>query len=159
MALTIKYQKAYDRIRETVCGGSVWRFLLSEVVYELKNAFPKYGWVGIYLLKDDILHLETFLGKPTEHIKIKISEGICGTAVREARTLLVGDVKKDDRYISCDIAVKSEIVVLIKHNEKIIGVLDIDSNLKAAFNEQDQEFLELVANLLASSCPKITSSH
>jgi len=159
MALTIKYQKAFDRIKETICGGNVWRFLLSEVVYEIKNAFPKYSWVGIYLLKDDTLYLETFLGKPTEHTKIKKSEGICGAAIREEKTLLVGDVNKDDRYISCDIGVKSEIVVPIRHNENMIGVIDIDSNQKSAFLEQDQELLERIASLLASSCPKITSSH
>lgn len=155
MDLTIKFAKAYDRIKETFSGGSVWRFLLSEVIYEIKSANPKYTWVGIYLLKGDILILETFLGKPTEHSKIKLTEGICGASARDAKPILIGDVAKDDRYIACDLSVKSEIVVPIHTNNRMIGVIDIDGNQRNAFTEQDVDFLKKVANLLASTCPKI----
>jgi GAF domain-containing protein len=155
MEMNDKYQKAFDRIKETFSTGSIWRFLLTEVVYEIKNANSRYDWVGIYLLKGDILILETFLGKPTEHSKIKISEGICGSSITENKSILVEDVAKDSRYIACDLAVKSEIVVPIRNKEKVIGVIDIDSNLRNAFKLQDQDFLEKVANLLGSSCPKV----
>jgi L-methionine (R)-S-oxide reductase len=158
MEINSKYQKGYNRIKEIFSGSSVWRFLLTEVVYEIKCVSSKYEWCGIYLVKGDMLILETFLGKPTEHSKIKISEGICGASASEKRSIIVEDVSKDNRYISCDLAVKSEIVIPILTQEKIIGVIDIDSNQRNAFLPQDQEFLEMVAKLLASTCPKIHSS-
>lgn len=158
MDITSKYQKTFDRIKETFSGGSVWRFLLSEVVYELKSANPKYEWCGIYLLKGEILVLETFLGKPTEHNKIKLTEGICGAAASLKKTLIIADVTKDDRYIACDLAVKSEIVVPILHHDIVIGVIDIDSNQRNVFGQADVDFLEQVAKLLAQTSPKIHSS-
>jgi L-methionine (R)-S-oxide reductase len=101
------------------------------------------------------LVLETYLGKPTEHSKIKLSEGVCGASATSKKSILVEDVSKEDRYIACDLAVKSELVVPILNNGKIIGVIDIDSNQRNAFQEQDKEFLEMVAGLLAQTCPKI----
>jgi L-methionine (R)-S-oxide reductase len=158
MDINGKYQKAYDRIKEIFSGKSVWRFLLTDVVYEIKMVSTKYEWCGIYLLKGDMLILETFLGKPTEHSKIKISEGVCGASATAKNTILVEDVSKEKRYIACDLAVKSEIVVPILRNEEIIGVIDIDSNQRNAFQIQDQEFLELVASLIAFASPKVNCS-
>ena len=155
MDITGKYQKAFDRIKETFSGGSVWRFLLSEVVYEIKSANPKYEWVGIYLVKGDLLVLETFLGKPTEHNKIKLSEGICGASASTQESIIISDVNKDDRYIACDLAVKSEIVVPIVHLDRTIGVIDIDSNQRSVFGKADTDFLENVARLLAQTSPKV----
>jgi len=158
MEINSKYQKAYDRIKEIFSGTSVWRFLLSEAVYEIKMVSSKYEWVGIYLLQGELLTLETFLGKPTEHSKIKLSEGVCGACASDKKTILVEDVAKENRYIACDLAVKSEIVVPIMRSGNVIGVIDIDSNQRNAFQDQDQEFLEMVANLIAVSSPKVHCS-
>jgi L-methionine (R)-S-oxide reductase len=155
MEMNSKYQKAFDRIKETLSGTSAWRLLLSEVVYEIKSANSRYEWVGIYLLKGDTLVLETYLGKPTEHSKIPLDKGICGDAATEKKTIIVEDVSRERRYIACDLAVKSEIVVPIMNKDKIIGVIDIDSNQRNPWKEQDVEFLELVAALLANTCPKV----
>jgi GAF domain-containing protein len=158
MEINSKYQKAFDRIKEIFSGTSVWRFLLSEAVYEIKMVSSKYEWVGIYLLQGELLILETFLGKPTEHSKIKLSEGVCGASASDKKTILVEDVAKENRYIACDLAVKSEIVVPIMRAGNVIGVIDIDSNQRNAFQDQDQEFLEMVANLIAVSSPKVHCS-
>jgi len=155
MEINSKYQKAYDRIKEVFSGTSAWRLLLPEVVYEIKSANSRYEWVGIYLLKGEMLVLETYLGKPTEHSKIPLDKGVCGASATERKTVIVDDVSRENRYIACDLAVKSEIVVPIMNKDKIIGVIDIDSNQRNAWKEQDSEFLELVASLLASTCPKV----
>lgn len=158
MALQNKYNTMVSRIKEIFSGSHIWRYNLSEVVYELKSNFPKYDWVGIYLLQDDVLVLETFLGKPTEHSRIPLDKGLCGLAAREKTTQNLDDVTKDVRYIACDIHVKSEIVVPIYTKEKLIGVLDIDSNTKSAFLETDKHFLEEVAAIIANAHPKISIS-
>ncbi|MDD4663484.1 MAG: GAF domain-containing protein [Caldisericia bacterium] len=158
MTLQNKYNTMLLRIKEIFAGSHIWRYNLSEVVYEMKSNFPKYDWVGIYLFKDDVLVLETYLGKPTEHTRIPLDKGLCGLAARERITQNLDDVSKDDRYIACDLHVRSEIVVPICAKEKLIGVLDIDSNTKSAFLEADKQFLEEVAAIIAKSHPKISIS-
>ena len=155
MNLSTKYILALNKIREDITGGNIWRYMLSDILYDIKDAFPKYSWVGIYLIDNDTLILETFLGKSTEHNKIKLDKGVCGASASKGETLIVGNVTEEERYISCDIAVKSEIVVPIKKNNLVIGVLDIDSDKKSAFTNEDKEFLEEVARLIGNSFPYI----
>lgn len=121
---------------------------LKIIVKILKQRIVKYTWVGIYLRKGDELHLHNYIGKPTEHIKIPISKGICGAAVREGKTLIIDDVNQDPRYLACSLETKSEIVVPIYKNNEIIGEIDIDSDYKSAFSKSDKELLEQIANLL-----------
>ena len=75
-----------ERIKGCICGGNIWRYMLSDVVYEIKQTFPKYTWVGIYLLDDGVLLLETFLGKATSHTKIPLDKGICGASASQKKT-------------------------------------------------------------------------
>ena len=155
MNLSTKYILALNKIRDDMTGVSIWRYMLSDILYDIKDAFPKYSWVGIYLIDNDTLILETFLGKSTEHTKIKLDKGVCGASASSGETLIVGNVTEEECYISCDIAVKSEIVVPIKKNNLVIGVLDIDSDKKSAFTNEDKEFLEEVARLIGNSFPYI----
>ena len=155
MNLSTRYLLVLNKIRDDITGGSIWRYMLTDIVYDLKIAFPKYSWVGIYLIENDVLALETFLGKSTEHTKIKLDKGICGASASSGETVIVGNVTEEERYISCDINVKSEIVIPIKKNNNIIGVLDIDSDKKKAFTNEDKEFLEEIARLIGNSFPTI----
>lgn len=119
------------------------------VVKILKEKIEKYHWVGIYLKEGDQLILHNYIGLPTIHSKIPIEEGICGAAVREGQTIIVDDVLGDPRYIACSLATRSEIVVPIYNsNNEIIGEIDIDSDLKSAFTQEDKSFLEDIAKLL-----------
>jgi L-methionine (R)-S-oxide reductase len=86
----------------------------------------------------------------TEHVRIKIGEGICGLAAKEQFTVVVPDVSKDSRYIACFPNTKSEIVVPIFNNGKVIGEIDIDSDLIDPFDKKDEHFLESIANFLGS---------
>ena len=85
----------------------------------------------------------------TEHTKIPIGDGVCGAAAKSGITEIVDNVKKDDRYLACFLSTKSEIVVPIKKDGKIIGEIDIDSDKTASFNSNDKFFLEKVADIIS----------
>jgi GAF domain-containing protein len=113
------------------------------------NKIERYNWVGIYFVKGNELVLETFSGpKETEHKIIPIGKGICGLAAEVEETIVVQDVSKDSRYVSCFPSTKSEIVVPIIKNEKVVGEIDIDSDYLGAFTEEDKNFLEEVAKII-----------
>ena len=105
------------------------------------------NWAGFYMMEDGALVLGPFQGK-TACIRIPVGKGVCGTAVAESATQLVPDVHVFPGHIACDCASNSEIVVPIRKNGEIIGVLDIDSPLKNRFTEADQEGLEAFAAIL-----------
>ena len=124
--------------------------LLEDAVRILKNNFPKYTWVGIYLMDGaEELVLGPFLGKPSPHTRIKIDSGICGSAAREKDTVIVPDVCADPRYLVCSIETKSEIVVPIMRDGRVFGEIDVDSDSRDAFDIADQKLLEKVAEILA----------
>ena len=105
------------------------------------------NWAGFYMMEDGALVLGPFQGK-TACIRIPVGKGVCGTAVAENATQLVADVHLFSGHIACDCASNSEIVVPIRKNGEIIGVLDIDSPLKARFSEADKEGLEAFVKIL-----------
>ena len=105
------------------------------------------NWAGFYMMEDGALVLGPFQGK-TACIRIPVGKGVCGTAVAESATQLVPDVHLFPGHIACDCASNSEIVVPIRKNGEIIGVLDIDSPIKNRFTEADQEGLEAFVAIL-----------
>ncbi len=117
----------------------------------LNGALADINWVGFYLITDGDLLLGPFQGKPA-CIRIPIGKGVCGTAVARNATQLVEDVHRFPGHIACDSASNSEIVVPIRVNGAIVGVLDIDSPRFSRFDEQDQRGLEEMVNLLAQGC-------
>ena len=122
---------------------------VQETVDFLYTHFSHYTWVGIYLVKGNMLHLDSWNGKQaTEHTKIPIGQGVCGSAAQTGTTEVVDDVHADKRYLACFISTRSEIVVPIKHNNIVIGEIDIDSDTPQAFTKQDVSFLEKIADML-----------
>src|SRR5262245_10483245 len=115
----------------------------------LKDAVPAYTWVGIYLLEGEELVLGPFVGKPSPHTRIPLGQGICGAAATAGETIIVDDVNADPRYLACSIDTRSEIVVPIIHEGRVLGEIDIDSDTPAAFGAADRELLEAVADRLA----------
>jgi len=93
--------------------------------------------------------LGPFAGLPTDHTTIQFGKGICGQVAESNETFLVDDVTAQDNYISCNIDVKSEIVVPIIVNGINIGQIDIDSNTASAFTSEDQELLEWLTDKIA----------
>jgi len=120
--------------------------VLQDLVNILYNTFDKYNWIGIYFVKDNYLLLGPWKGeKPTNHTKIPVGKGICGSAAESGKTELIKNVRNDIRYLACFINTKSEIVVPIKIKNKIIGEIDIDSDKENSFNNNDKKFLEKIA--------------
>ncbi len=118
---------------------------------------PTYNWVGFYMLDPDdenTLVLGPFHGAPTEHVRIPVSEGICGAAVAQAETVVIDDVSADPRYLACSLETRSEIVVPIYAHGKIVGEIDIDSHELKAFGGDDRRFLEECAALFGSFIEK-----
>jgi len=97
---------------------------------------------GIYIVEGNDLLLGPWRGEQaTEHTKISIGTGVCGSAAATGRTEIVPDINADERYLSCFVSTKSEIVVPIKKNGTIIGEIDIDSDALNAFDKKDALFL------------------
>lgn len=126
-----------------------WDQLLRKMVELLYLNVPHYHWVGIYLVEGNELVLHNYMGRPTEHTRIPVGVGVCGTAVAQKQNQIVGDVTKLDHYLACSLETKSEIVVLIQDDEGIYGQIDIDSDEPNAFGPDDESFLNAMARLLA----------
>ena len=99
------------------------------------------SWVGFYLFDGETLYLGPFQGLPA-CTKIKLGIGVCGTAAKKRKTVIVEDISKFETHIACDSLSNSEIVVPIIKNDKLIGVLDIDSALLSRFDNIDKLYLE-----------------
>jgi GAF domain-containing protein len=110
----------------------------------------RFEWVGVYLLgEDNELWLHNYVGEPTDHAKIPVGTGVCGRAVAERTNLNIPDVSKEENYLACAPDIQSELVILIRAGEDIFGQIDIDSEEKAAFAEDDEIALIGVADKLA----------
>ena len=116
----------------------------------LWDTLPDLNWAGFYLLEDQTLVLGPFQGK-VACIEIPVGRGVCGTAVKEDRTQLVPNVHKFPGHIACDSASNSEIVVPLRKNGTVIGVLDIDSPLFDRFSDEDRAGLEAFAAIIEAA--------
>ena len=128
--------------------------MMSVIVARLIERVPKYNWVGFYMVEKgsagqpDMLVLGPFIGAATPHKRIPLDKGICGAAASSGNTIIVDDVTKDPRYLSCSIQTKSEIVVPVRVNGSVVGELDIDSHTAAAFTADDRRLVEHCAALI-----------
>ncbi len=113
----------------------------------LYRALPDINWAGFYFLDGEMLRLGPFQGKPA-CTEIPVGRGVCGTAVRQGKTLIVPDVNAFAGHIACDSASKSEIVVPLTRNGKVWAVLDIDAPVLNRFDETDAQFLQKITALL-----------
>jgi len=127
--------------------------ILRRVVDLLHDRVESYSWIGIYFVEGDELVLGPWRGpQATEHVRIPVGQGICGAAAASGRTEIVDDVTADDRYLSCFLSTRSEIVVPIVYDTLVVAEIDIDSDEPAAFGEDDREFLERVAAAISEHC-------
>jgi L-methionine (R)-S-oxide reductase len=147
---------------KSILAQPSWDEAVRTAVLGMRLMRDYYNWVGVYLLDDSgnalTLRKEHYLGLPTEHTRIPLKSGICGASATSMETLVIDDVKGDPRYIACSMTVQSEIVVPIIVGEKVIGVLDLDSDTRAAFTAEDQRDLEAVAEALARAWEKCGGS-
>ena len=149
-------QRAVDRILDR---GGTDEEVLQGVVDALQERVEHYSWVGIYLVEGDDLVLGPWQGpEATEHVRIPVGQGVCGAAAASGRTEVVDDVNADPRYLACFPSTRSEIVVPIAHEGRVVGEIDIDSDRPAAFGEDDRAFLERIALQISPHCRSGVSS-
>jgi len=142
-----------SEIRRSASIALTLESLQQTVVKLLSAELAHYSWTGFYMLDPadpDTLILGPFVGDPTPHVRIPVTQGICGAAVASGETVIVDDVNADPRYLSCSIETKSEIVVPIYVHDKVIGEIDIDSHNFAAFTQDDKSLLEEIAKIIGT---------
>ena len=134
---------------EELAKDSLWDITLyaniSALIYD---SFEDLNWAGFYLMRDGRLHLGPFQGKVACTV-IPVGKGVCGTAVERGEVIRVDDVHAFPGHIACDSASESEIVLPIRRNGEIIGVLDIDSPIRARFSEEDEKALVRITEIIA----------
>ena len=123
---------------------------LSNVSSLLFNSLDDVSWVGFYIYSNGKLLLGPFMGIPA-CTEIEIGKGVCGTAFAKKETIIVKNVHDFIGHIACDSASNSEIVVPIFVNEKVVGVLDLDSTSIGRFTETDKMGLEEIAKVISGS--------
>jgi L-methionine (R)-S-oxide reductase len=147
------YAGALDALEEILGSETEADQVLRQTVELLHDRFEDYSWVGVYLVEGDDLVLGPWKGpEATEHVRIPVGQGICGAAAARGVTEVVDDVNADDRYLACFPSTRSEIVVPIGYEGRVVGEIDIDSDRPAAFGQDDRAFLERVAELISAHC-------
>jgi L-methionine (R)-S-oxide reductase len=141
-----QYESIISQITGLLDGESDIIANLANISAALREQF-NWWWVGFYLVKDGELVLGPFQG-PVACTRIKKGRGVCGASWSEAKTLVVPDVEVFPGHIACSSFSKSEIVVPVLHNGKVVGVLDVDSEQLAHFDETDQVNLERIVKLI-----------
>ena len=132
--------------------------LMEGITVLLNKEMLKYNWVGFYMMEPGadppVLVLGHYQGAMTPHTRIPLNQGICGAAASSGKTVVVDDVKKDQRYLACSLETKSEIVVPVFAHGQVAGELDIDSHFAAAFAHGDRELVEYCAQLVGKRLEK-----
>lgn len=128
---------------------------LGSAVRYVASLSPKFNWTGIYILKGKTLHLGPYIGAETNHTRIPIGKGVCGTAVAQNADQNVPDVQAAENYLACSLETKSELVVLIRDKSgKILGQIDIDSHVRNAFGPEEEAAVRKVAQELGELWPE-----
>jgi L-methionine (R)-S-oxide reductase len=140
-----KYKQLVPQIRSLIEGESDVTAILAQVCAALKYGMDGFFWVGFYFVHGDELVLAPFQG-PVACTRIKIPQGVCGTCVQIKEAIIVPDVDKFEGHIACSSLSRSEIVIPIFEGDKVIGVLDVDSDEYNMFDEVDKKYLEEIVN-------------
>ena len=141
-----QYESLLPQIKALLEGEPDLIANLANITGALKEQF-NWLWIGFYLVKDDELVLGPFQG-PVACTRIKKGKGVCGASWAKAETLIVPDVEKFPGHIACSSLSRSEIVVPIIRNNKVLGVLDADSIEPDQFDNIDQNYLEQITELI-----------
>jgi GAF domain-containing protein len=141
-----------DELNALAAGAKSAQDLMEGITKLLHQKMLRYNWVGFYMLEkegtQDMLVLGPFRGTMTPHTRIPLNQGICGAAASTGKTVVIDDVSADPRYLACSLETKSEIVVPVFVEKKVVGELDIDSHFLAAFSSDDRALCEHAAAVL-----------
>jgi len=147
------YRGALDAVERILNREAESDEIVRQTVEVLHDRIGHYSWVGIYFVEGDELALGPWKGPAaTEHVRIPIGQGVCGAAAASGETEVVDDVNADPRYLACFPSTRSEIVVPIFDEGRVVGEIDIDSDRAAAFGENDRAVLERIALQIGPHC-------
>jgi GAF domain-containing protein len=141
-----QYESLLPQIQGLLSGETNLVANLGNIAAALKEQF-NWLWVGFYWIIEDELVLGPFQG-PVACTRIKKGRGVCGTSWEKEATIIVDDVEKFPGHIACSSSSKSEIVLPVFKEGKILGVLDVDSSELAQFDEVDQLYLEKILAMI-----------
>lgn len=144
-----RYRELLPQLVSLVDGEPDLIANLANITAGLRECLPIASWIGFYVRRGDELVLGPFQGK-IACVRIAFGRGVCGTAAAERRTVIVADVEKFPGHIACDAGSRSEIVVPIVRDGRVVAVLDLDSYELAAFDEIDAAGLAPIAELAAT---------
>jgi L-methionine (R)-S-oxide reductase len=144
------YELVIRQLRSLIEGETNFIANLANAAALLNHFLQEINWVGFYLTEGDELVLGPFQGLPA-CVRIPFGKGVCGTAAKNKKTIIVPDVHLFPGHIACDAASQSEIVVPMMKDGNVIGVLDIDSPIKNRFDEIDQQYLEKFVEVMIST--------
>jgi L-methionine (R)-S-oxide reductase len=161
MAVAAGIEEVRSEISEAAQRAANAQELMGTIVKILHTRMLKYNWVGFYMLESGaeppVLALGAFEGAITPHTRIPLNQGICGAAASSGKTVVVDDVNKDPSYLACSLETKSEIVVPVFVDGKVVGELDIDSHFPAAFTSEDQALVQHCAQLVGKKLETASS--
>lgn len=150
-----RYREVRARLDALLEGENDWIAALATIACELHHAFPYYDWTGFYrAVSAELLVVGPYQGT---HgcLRIPFSRGVCGAAARTRTTQRVDQVATRADHIACSSATQSEIVVpVLSPAREVLAVLDVDSNLEAAFADVDQRELEAICRDLGQRFPR-----
>ena len=153
-----RYNELISQIKVFANDADTPISVLSNCAAVMKMIFPEeYFWVGFYIVDGGELILGPFQGTPA-CTRIKFGRGVCGTAWKEQRSLVVEDVEKFPGHIACSSLSRSEIVVPLKHNGVVVGEIDIDSTQLSTFDDEDRVYLEKAADIIAPHLTKLAKT-
>jgi GAF domain-containing protein len=155
------YDELLAELRRYAATAANFEALQRFAVERIDACLEHYNWTGFYMLDradPAVLVLGAYRGAPTEHVRIPVSEGICGAAVSQGQTIVIDDVHADPRYLACSLETRSEIVAPIRVKGRVVGELDIDSHTAAAFTAADRSFLEECAAIAGQYLEKQVES-
>jgi len=143
-----KYEELLPQLEALIGDEKDLIASMANISAALKTTFSFYSWVGFYRMEKEELVLGPFQGK-VACVRIKVGNGVCGTAAKEKKTIVVPDVNRFPGHIACDPESKSEIVVPMIRDGNIFGVIDVDSDRLNSFDKIDQVYLEEIAGIVA----------
>jgi L-methionine (R)-S-oxide reductase len=149
MPPVLESQSIVAGLRGLFCRDASRQALLQYAADRIQAAGAPYTSVYLYMLHGDELVLETWSGRDTEHTRIPVGQGVCGTAVATGEDQNVGDVRAIGNYIACNTFTRSELVVLIRRGKTILGQIDVDSDVPDPFTADEEAAVRAVANGLA----------
>ena len=141
LSLEEQYKSLAKQVKSLLSKDDKTISNLSNFVAALFQSFEKISWAGFYFVENDNLFLGPFQGK-IACTNIEFGKGVCGTAAKDRKTIIVEDVNKFPGHIFCDADSKSEIVIPVFKKKGLYGVLDLDSTKFSAFDNIDKKYLE-----------------